>query len=132
MFYHQSAPATRRGYHISLSWLWSIRARVTDSDQLSSARFEPTAVLTFGLRVRRANHSATRSNVESWIGLVMLFTYKTTLSTLVQTNNSIPMPETCHSNAIGFWHCWIKTEALFLKRSLFSLFWAINRQPFAR
>ena len=29
--------------------------------KLSSAGFEPTAVLTFGLRVRRLNHSATRS-----------------------------------------------------------------------
>ena len=61
MFYHQSAAATHRGHQISLTWLWSTRARVTDSDQLSSARFEPTAILTFGLRVRRLNHSATRS-----------------------------------------------------------------------
>ena len=29
--------------------------------KLSSVGFEPTAVLTFGLRVRRLNHSATRS-----------------------------------------------------------------------
>ena len=29
--------------------------------KLSSAGFEPTAALTFGLRVRRLNHSATRS-----------------------------------------------------------------------
>ena len=29
----------------------------------SSVGFEPTAVLTFGLRVRRLNHSATRSHV---------------------------------------------------------------------
>ena len=29
--------------------------------KLSSAGFEPTAVLTFGLRVRRLNHSATHS-----------------------------------------------------------------------
>ena len=61
MFYHQSAAATRRSYQISLTWLWLTRARVTDSGQLSSAGFEPTAVLTFGLRVRRLNHSATRS-----------------------------------------------------------------------
>ena len=61
MFYHQSAVATRRGYQISLIWLWSTRVRVTDSDQLSSAGFEPTAVLTFGLRVRRLNHSAMHS-----------------------------------------------------------------------
>ena len=46
MLYHQTAAATRRGYQISLTWLWSTWARVTDSDQLSSAGFELTAVLT--------------------------------------------------------------------------------------
>ena len=35
--------------------------------KLSSAGFEPTAVLTFGLRVRRLNHSATRSLVHIYI-----------------------------------------------------------------
>ena len=57
MFYHQPAAATPRGYHISLTWFWSTRARVTDSDQLLSAGFQPTAVLTFGMRFRRLNHS---------------------------------------------------------------------------
>ena len=63
MFYHQSAAATRRSYQISLTWLWSTRARVTDrtATKLCSAGFELTAVLTFGLRVRRLNHSTTRS-----------------------------------------------------------------------
>ena len=61
MFYYQSVAATRRGYPISLTWFWPTQARVTASDQLSSAGFEPTAGLTFSLRVRRLNHSATRT-----------------------------------------------------------------------
>ena len=58
---HGCLPSTRRSYQISLTWLWSTRSRVTDSDQTVQRRIRTSAVLTFGLRVSRLNHSATRS-----------------------------------------------------------------------
>ena len=54
-------PSVRRSYQISLTWLWSTRARVTDSDQTVQRGIRTSAVLTFGLRVSRLNHSAKRS-----------------------------------------------------------------------
>ena len=58
-------PSVRRSYlpqlQISLTWLWSTRARVTDSDQTVQRGMRTSAVLSFGLRVSRLNHSATRS-----------------------------------------------------------------------
>ena len=62
MFYHQPTTADGRCYQISLTWLWSTRARVTDSDQTVQRGIGTSAVLTFGLRVSRPNHSATRSS----------------------------------------------------------------------
>ena len=56
-------PSTRRSYQISLAWLWSTRARVTDSDQTVQRGIRTSAVLTFGLRVSCFNHSATHSHI---------------------------------------------------------------------
>ena len=57
-------PSTRRSYQISLTWLWSTRARVTDSDHTVQRGIRTSVVLTFGLRVGCLNHSATRSIVK--------------------------------------------------------------------
>ena len=56
MFCHQSAAATRFPSHGSGQPGLELRT----ATKLSSAGFEPTAILTFGLRVRRLNHLATR------------------------------------------------------------------------
>ena len=61
MFYHQSAAATRHSYQISSHGTGRPGLELRTATKLSSAGFEPTAALTFGLRVRRLNHSATRS-----------------------------------------------------------------------
>ena len=37
--------STRRSYHISLTWLWSTRARVTDSNQTVKRGMRTSAVL---------------------------------------------------------------------------------------
>ena len=54
-------PSTHRSYQISLTWLWTTRARVTDSDQTIQRGIRISAVLAFGLRVSRLKHSATRT-----------------------------------------------------------------------
>ena len=54
------AAATRFPLHSS----GRSRLELRTATKLSSAGFEPTAVLTFGVGVRRLNHSATRSRAQ--------------------------------------------------------------------
>ena len=56
--------------------------------KLSSVGFEPTAVLTFDLRVRRLNHSATRSLL-CFSNYQMHYLKMTTSLSLASTNNHV-------------------------------------------
>ena len=75
-------PSTRCSYQISLTWLWSTRAGVTDRDRTVQCRIRTSAILTFGVRVSRLYHSATRSPMEKSVPKAVRFFRPTKVSYL--------------------------------------------------
>ena len=106
--------------------------------KLSSAGFEPTAILTFGLRVRRLNHSATRSLSTFLSGGVRLYKLKMKgvlflsllnglqiqwSKTLISQLKLILLSSNCLINLIS--GCRVRIRSLILER-MFVLFYCRN------